>query len=452
MYLILISLHRSHFWLTISITHRETTLKKPKAMPSILFGLRRSALAVLIIFCITGIGSSQNIQVIRTYLHQAFWCSVVEKAVWCPTKVITYFIRSNRRIPPRLLQKLDLFFSFLWSEMTAHIVAESVQTFIAHASLSPSLTEVSTNTSAPKPDPWGTLDQSAILFCVLPIIHSVWLCARCNQSVFESYIDDDFPNVDPKDVPMTLSGVLAAAHGCICHLFGTAGLYIERIATGMLVTSFTISRENLNGPKYWAFTAATGALMVVAHAYVWRMAREWDAQESELMAYRGRRRLVGQQIMLGQMEDRLCMRCLWLLEACFERMVPWRLPRLGRWHCPELAGLWPEGEVKQFYVESLAESSPLALLAPWSHNIRSVDRWLTAGLTRDYVPRDHSAVPVREPTGWLGHLCYVVLGRILMALVCSLEAAFALFFFLALAIAGIIWYDDHKEKLKLKRA
>lgn len=420
-------------------------------MPWNMFRSGQSALAILIILFIAGTRSSQNIQPIRTYVPHAFWCSVIETAVWCPAKVITYFTHRNRRIPPRVRQRVDQFISFLWCEMTVCIVAQSVQPFIIHASLTPYLKEVSTSTSAPKPNPWGTLDQGVVLFCVFQIFYSVTLCARTFQSDFEYRASLDFPNVDPKDVPITPFHVLTAVQGCVCHLLGTAGLYIERIATGTLVTSLAIAHRNLDGPRYWAFTAAAGALMMAAYAYMWWLALEWDDQEDWLMVNQGRWRPVRQKTMVGEMMDRLCLRLIWVLEACFQRMVPWRLPRLGRWYCPELAALWPEAELHQFYVELQAGLPPLARLAPWSNSIRHVVQWRTAGLTRDYATRDYSTGPALGPTGWLGQLCYVVLGRVLMVLVWFLRAAFAWFFSLALVITGNMWNEERKVKLKLKR-
>lgn len=420
-------------------------------MPSILFQLGQCALAILIIFSITGTGCSQNIHTIDTYVHRALWCSVIETAVWCLARVITYFIRSNCRIPPRLLQKLDLFIAFLWCEMTANIVAQSVQPFIVHATLSSSLRETSTTTNGDEFDLWWALANSVVLFCVLQIIHSVSLCVRCAQGSLKLITDMSFDDVDPKDVPITRFHVLTAMNGCICHLFGTAGLYVERIATGTLITSLIIARDNLDGPKGWASAAAVCALLTVGHEYVWRMAGDWDDQGSGLMVDRGRWPGARPQTMYGEVMDRLYLRCTLVLQAWFRRMSPWRLPRLGRWHCPELAALWVEGELRKFYVKSLAESQPLALLAPWSHDVLHVGLWEVANIIGDHVPRNYSAVPARGATGWLGQFCYMVLGKILAVLVGFLEAAFASFFFLALALAGMFWCEEHNLLKELRQ-
>ncbi|KAI7782119.1 hypothetical protein LA080_013795 [Diaporthe eres] len=418
-------------------------------MPLIIFNAGRSALAILIIFFIAGTRSLQNLQPKTTHLHQAFWCSVIDTAVWCPIEVITYFTRSNRRIQPRVLQKLEPLISFLWCEMTVHIVSQSVQPFIVHASLSPSLTEASAIINAPKPDPWGTLAQVVLLLCALQIIHSASLCVRCVQGMFKSHADLDVPNVDPKDVPMTCFHVLAAAHGCVDHLFVTAALYIECIAAGTLVTSFKLAGENRDGSLDWMFTATAGTLLAGAHAYESWRAMGWV----ELMPDRRGGRRFRRQTMREGMLNRLCLRYFWVSEAWLRSVMPWRVPRLlRRWSCPELAALWPEGELQQNYVEWQAEFPPLARLAPWSNSIRHVDQWRTAGLTRDYAPRDYSAIPARGPPGWLGQLCYVVLGRIIWALVCFLEVAFAWFLSLALLFAWVYWREERKARLKLRRA
>lgn len=373
-------------------------------MPSTSRPLWQYGLAILIIYFIAFITTSQNIQLIKTYLHRALWCCVVETAVWCPIKVVTYLTRSQLRIQPRLLQKLDPFITLLWCEMTVHIVAQSVQPFIVHASLSPALAEASTATDAPEPDPWGTQVRCLEIFCVSLAISVVSLWVRRSHGRLELHAYRLLLNADPGEAHITRLHVLAAAHGCLDHLLVTTALYLERIAAGSFVTSLVIAHEHLDGWEYWMFTAAAGLLMLEAIAYMFFGNMEaivWEVEQRELMPGRRGGRQAGRQTIPQEMINRLCLRCVWPLEAWLRRVLPWRLPGLGRWWWfPELAALWPEAELRRFYVESLSESPPLALVAPWGRDAtreQHVDLWRRAGLTRDLVLRDYSAIPTRVP-------------------------------------------------------
>lgn len=452
MYLIPTSLHCPHYWLSISTTHPETFFKKPNAMPSILSSVGQFAFATLIIICVTAIGPLENLQLIGVYLHQAFWCCVIETAVGCPAEVIKYFMRSKSSIPPRILQRLDPFIAFLWCEMTAHIIAQSVQPFIVLASLSPSVAMTSTTTKAP----WGILAQCMALLCFLQIIHSVSLFVRGLQSELQCRADDVLLNVHAEEAPINRLHILSAVHEIAGRLFTTAALYLERIATGILVTSLTIAHENLDGPEYWKFTAATVVLLLGAHAYAWGKALEWDADGRELVRDRLEERQGSQQTAFEETINRLCLRCIWVFDAWLQRVTSWRVSGLGRWWCcPELVALWPEPELRQLYINSLSGFPPPAIMAPWSYNSihkQHMNLWRRAGLTRDLVLRDHSASPIRVPTEWLGHLCFMVLGRIIVVLVWFLEVAFAWFFSLALAMACALWNEQRRADLKLRRA
>lgn len=221
---------------------------------------RESALAILTLFSIAAIDPSRDSNPIGAYITQAFWCCIVEIAVWCPAEIIMFFMHSKRLIPPRILQKLDPIISFFWCEMTAHIVAQTVQPFIVHASLSPSLAGAATTRNAT----WGTLARCVQLFCVLQIIRSVSLFVRCLQGAF-------------KDLP-----VLSFLHGYLGRSYNTAASYLERIIVGMLVTSLTVAYKRLDGPEFWAFNAAARALLLGAGVRALLKVLEWDAEGDEM--------------------------------------------------------------------------------------------------------------------------------------------------------------------------
>lgn len=421
-------------------------------MSSNSLGLGQSAFAILSIIFITFFGSSQHLRFIGAYLHQAFWCSIVETAVGCPAEVITYFMRSKSRIPPSVLQKLDQFIAFLWCGMTVRIVVQSVQPFIVHASLSPYIAAVSRATGAP----WETLAQAVVLLCVLQVIHSVSLFVRRLQSTLQHHADRSHPNTTPEQVPLNHLHVLSAVHGLAGHLYTTAALYLEEIAVGMLMTSIKIEYRKLDGREYWAFTLATRAVLLAAEARSWRRALEWDAEGDELAVDRPGRRRGWQQTAFEEMVTRMFLRNVWALDDLLQGLVPWRVPQLGRWWCcPELAVLWPRVELRQFYVDSLSGFSSLTHMAPWSHDaIREhVNLLRRAGIIRNFVLRDYSAIPTRLPTEWLGDLYDMLLSKIIVVLVWFLEATLAWFFTLAMAVAFVLWSEPRKaEELKLRRA
>lgn len=418
-------------------------------MAIILYGLRESALAILIIFLIAVIGPPRDLNPIKSYLHQAFWCCVVETAVWCPAEVTTFFMYNKRLIPPRILLKLDPFISFIWCEMTAHFVAQTVQPFIVHASLSPSLT----GASSPRIATWGTLAHCVELLCVLQIIHSVSLFVRSLQRKLEYLADMSNPNIHPEIIPINLFHILGFLHGYLGRLYTTAALYLERIAAGMLVTSLTVAYESLDGLEYWAFTATAAALLLGADVRAWVKVLEWDAEGDELPRDRPGGRRGWQRTTSEETINRLWLRCNCIFESLFRRVVPWRVGR--RWRCPELAALWPEGELWQFYVESLASSPSLALRVPRSRDglrERFADQWRRAGLTRDFVLGDYSTIPTRVPTQWFGHLCHMILGKIMVVLIWFLKVAFVWFFSSGVTVLYIWWNEKRKAESKLRRA
>lgn len=411
--------------------------------------LRESALAILALFFIAAIGPSRDSNPIGAYIPQAFWCCIVEIAVWCPAEVITFFMHSKRLIPPRILHEWDPFISFIWCEMTGHIVAQTVRPFIVHASLSPSLAGALT----PRNATWGTLARCVQLLCVLQIAHTVSLFVRRLQETLEYIADMPHPNLPPENIPINHHHVLAFLHGYLGRLYTTAASYLERIAAGMLVTSLTVAYESLEGLEFWAFTAAAVALLLGADLRAWHKVLDWDEEGDQLAEDRPGGRRGWQQTEGEETIKKLWLWCNCIFETLFRRMVPWRFGR--RWRCPELAALWPEGELWEFYVESLAGSPPLALRSPWSHDgLREhfADQWRRAGLTRDFVLGDYSAIPTHVPTHWVGHLCHMILGKIMVVLVWFLMAAFSCFFTLAVGLRFIWWNEERKARNKLRRA
>lgn len=413
-------------------------------MPSDRAALGQCAFAIVTILSITAIGGLQNLQLTGLYLHQAFWCCVVETAVWCPAEVFTYLMRRNGRFPPRIVQRLAPIIAFIWCERTVQIVTQLVQPFIVHASLSPYLAQPSTTTMTTTNALWGSLAQCVILSCFLQIIHIVSLIVRGVQDEFECYADDlILLNAPVNQTHINRLHALIVVHACLSHLLTTAALYLDRITMGILLTSEIIAQENMEGPEYWAFTVTEGVLRLGSRAHAYWKALEWDDEVLEMQQDQQGELQAGQYTMLWVVISRDCLQCILTSAVYLQKVVPWRFPMLRSWWCcPELAALWPEAELRKFYVESLSGSPPLALVAPWSHAAirqQHVDLWRRAGLTRDFVLRDYSAVPIRESTEWLGYLCYMVLGRILMVLVYLLEAAFALYFSLFLGYMACMW-------------
>ncbi|KAK2601220.1 hypothetical protein N8I77_010685 [Diaporthe amygdali] len=372
-------------------------------MSELCFGVRQSAWALVMFFSLLTIAPSQTLGLITAYLHQAFWCCVIEIAIRWPIEVFPYL--KEHHMLPRLLQSLDPFVSLFWAEMSIHIVARAVQPFIVHASLSP--------TSGPL----GILVQCGMSLCVIQVIHSVSCVLRGIQALF----NDTVLKNDTEEGPITLCRAVSVTHGSLAHVLITTALYLERITMGTFVTSLQIVRESFHGSEYWVYIAAAGALFLMVYVYVWKVQgwyeqEYWDPQLRDIGRWR--------PTIPGEMIKSLCLRLIWVLEAWLWGAVPRGYLRPGLWYCPELAALWPESELIQFFAESPARIPSFALEALWNQGAlreRHVDLWRKTGLTREYVLRDRPAIPGQAHTAWLGEFCYMVLGRSLAGLVWLLE-------------------------------
>ncbi|KAJ0123722.1 hypothetical protein J7T55_012191 [Diaporthe amygdali] len=283
-------------------------------------------------FSLLTIAPSQTLGLITAYLHQAFWCCAIEIAIRWPIEVFPYL--KEHHMFPRLLQSLDPFISLFWTEMSIHIVARAVQPFIA-------------------------------LF---------------NDTVLKN---------DTEEGPITLCRAVSVTHGSLTHLLITMALYLERITMGTFVTSLQIARESFHGSEYWVYIVAAGALFVIVYVYVWKVQgwyeqEYWDPQLRDIGRWR--------PTIPREMIKSLCLRLIWVLEAWLWGAVPRGYLRPGLWCCPELAALWPESELIQFFAESPARIPSFALEALWNQGAlreRHVDLWRKTGLTREYVLRDH---------------------------------------------------------------
>lgn len=399
------------------------------------------------------------------HVHQAFWCSVIHAAVLCPIGAITYL--SERRLTPRVVQRLAPFLSFFWSEVVCSSAARWVHLFVVHASLSPSLAETSVALDRSREGPFGVLTQGLLYLCIVQIAHDITGVFRTIQATVRSEADNftmkdgdplfNNPNGFANTMLSRLAYVSLAGQGvvcsCIVHLFTNMALYLERMAAGTILTAASNAYNTLSVPWYWIFTTWAALILTATLLNAWAVyenARGLSEEElhRQFTALREGRppppprfgrwlHTTVNTAIPWEMLVRLGLRLAWALEECLRRLVPW--PRhtgeLGRWFCPEVAALWSEDERRRFYAAALTGVPSSVLAALWDHlplRRRHVELWRRAGLTTDFVLGGEAAVGV-PGAGAPPHMM-LLLGKIAGVLVRELEATFGV----CVVVGGIV--------------
>lgn len=385
------------------------------------------------------------------HVHQAFWCSIIQTAVLWPIVATTYL--SERRLAPRVLQRLAPLLNILWSEIVCSSAARWIHLFVVHASLSPSLAGTSVALDRSREGPFGIMTQGLLYLCIVQIAHDIIGVFRKFQGIILSEADNVIADTDPlfdnrngfafallvRLVYACLAGQ-GVVYGCVAHLFTSMALHLERVAAGTFVTAASVAHNTLDVPWFCVFTTWATVILVSVILNVWAAYEDEDARrpaEEELHHQLRQRREGGRPPPLPtvntavpwEMLVRLGLRLVFALEECLRRLVLWRrrdgAGGLGRWFCPEVAALWSEDERRGFYAAALTGAPSAALAALWGYlplRRRHVELWRRAGLTTDFVLGGERAVGIPGAGAPPGMMLF--LGKFASFLVRGLEATF----------------------------
>ncbi|KAG6355535.1 hypothetical protein INS49_003497 [Diaporthe citri] len=398
------------------------------------------------------------------HVHQAFWCSVIHAAVLCPIGAITYL--SQRRLAPRVLQRLAPFLSLLWSEVICSSAARWVHLFVVHASLSPSLAGTSVALDGRREGPFAVVTHGLLYLCIIQIAHDITGVFRTFQATVLSESDNVMADADPlfgdrnefayamlkRLVYVYLAGQ-GVVYGCLAYLFTAMALYLERMAAGTIVTAASNAHNTLSVPWDYVFATWATVILIATILNVWAAYEDARRPAEEELHLQFRELREGRQppppaagrwllttintAIPWEMLVRLGLRLVWALEECLRRLVLWRRHAggLGWWSCPEVAALWSEDERRRFYAAALTGVPSSALAALWDHlplRRRHVELWRRAGLTTDFILGGETTAGT--PGARVPPDMTLFLGKTAVVLVRGLEATFGV----CVVVGGIL--------------